>query len=184
MPEYSLSPPECWLDEHGSALYRYALSATRDSHQAEELVQDTLVTALQACARYNGQSAPRTWFIGILKNKLMDQFRRSARQVSLDEEEDDGDWAGAFNSRGFWADKPADWGNPDELLERSEFRELLSRCLALLPQRLSHLFWLREVRGEDSEFICKELEISPTNLWTMLHRGRMGLRKCLDKHWA
>lgn len=183
MAEHQLSPPELWLDEHGSALYRYALSATRDPHQAEELVQDTLVTALQARTRYSGESAPRTWFIGILKNKLMDQFRRSFKQVSLDDD-DDADWEKAFNKRGHWADKPAHWGNPDELLERSEFRDLLMRCLALLPTRLSHLFWLREVMGEDTEFICKEMAISPTNLWTMLHRGRMGLRKCLDKNWA
>ncbi|MBI5042073.1 MAG: hypothetical protein HZB57_13000, partial [Gammaproteobacteria bacterium] len=44
--------PERWLDEHGSALYRYALVRTRDEHKAEELVQETFLAALQARERF------------------------------------------------------------------------------------------------------------------------------------
>jgi RNA polymerase sigma-70 factor (ECF subfamily) len=37
---------------------------------------------------------------------------------------------------------------------------------------------------EDSEHICQELAITPTNLWTMLYRARLGLRQCLDRNWV
>jgi RNA polymerase sigma-70 factor (ECF subfamily) len=42
---------------------------------------------------------------------------------------------------------------------------------------------LREVVGTESEAICQEMDISPTNLWTMLYRSRMSLRLCLEKNW-
>jgi RNA polymerase sigma-70 factor (ECF subfamily) len=48
---------------------------------------------------------------------------------------------------------------------------------------LAHLFWLREVLEEDTKTICKDLAITPNNLWTMLHRARLGLRRCLDSTW-
>jgi RNA polymerase sigma-70 factor (ECF subfamily) len=62
--------------------------------------------------------------------------------------------------------------------------EILQRCLDALPPRLARLFMLREVMEEDSENICQELAITPTNLWTMLYRARLGLRQCLDRNWV
>jgi RNA polymerase sigma-70 factor (ECF subfamily) len=61
---------------------------------------------------------------------------------------------------------------------------LLHLCLARLPPKLANLFVLRELQEESTEKICKELSITPSNLWTMLYRARMGLRKCLDRNWV
>jgi RNA polymerase sigma-70 factor (ECF subfamily) len=77
--------PEQWLDEHGDVLYRYALLQFRDEHKAEEAVQETLVAALQSRDRFQGGSSVRTWLIGILKHKVLDQFRRESREAPLDE---------------------------------------------------------------------------------------------------
>jgi len=181
--------PEQWLADHGAALYRYALARTRDQHQAEEAVQETLLAALESRERFTGASSPRTWLIGILKHKLMDQFRRASRETTLDDPEDlgnldDGVIEDMFASDGHWRERPADWGDPREMLERDQFMAILQRCLDALSPRLARLFWLREVMEEDSETICQELAITPTNLWTMLHRGRLGLRRCLDRNWV
>lgn len=188
MTEHLLGAPDTWLDEHGAALYKYALLHSRDEHKAEEAVQETLVAALQARERYAGEASARTWLVGILKHKLMDMFRYEARMTTLDDrgeiEEGIGLDDGLFDAHGHWKDKPSDWGNPEEMLERGEFMTILQHCLETLPNRLSRLFMLREVMEEETENICKELAITPTNLWTMLHRARLGLRRCLDRNWV
>lgn len=181
-----LGAPDTWLDEHGAALYKYALLHTRDKHQAEEAVQETLLAALQARKHYAGGASPRTWLIGILKHKIMDLFRREAREGALDVGREIAEEAAleeGFAPDGHWSARVADWGDPALVLEGSQFLLILQRCLDALPPRLARLFMLREVMEEDSEKICKELAITPTNLWTMLHRGRLGLRRCLDRNW-
>jgi len=185
MPEQH--SPERWLDEHGAALYKYALVHTRDEHRAEEAVQETLLAALQALDRFTGRASVRTWLIGILKHKIMDMFRRDAREVALDEPDEVVEEAAMednFAPDGHWSTRLADWGDPVRALESSQFMAILQRCLDALPPRLARLFLLREVMEEDSENICKELAITPTNLWTMLHRSRLGLRQCLDRNWV
>ena len=186
----NMEDPATWLDHHGSALYRFALLRLRDAQKAEEVVQDTLVAALQARERFNGGASVRTWLIGILKHKIMDQFRHDAREaplqspdlVSADDElfvEED-----FFNSKGSWREKVSDWGNPEDSMERSQLIAILQRCLDALPKRLGRLFMMREVMEESTETICQEMETSPTNVWTMLYRARMGLRQCLDQNGA
>ena len=187
--EPALGSPDTWLDEHGAALYKYALMHTRDAHKAEEVVQETLLAALQACDRFSGAASARTWLIGILKHKIIDMFRHDAREQQLDEpnvpdDADDEHIESQFAADGHWHNRIADWGNPEELLERGQFMAVLQRCLDALPPRLARLFMLREVMEENTEHICRELAITSTNLWTMLYRARLGLRQCLDKNWV
>lgn len=189
MGEHTAGSPDAWLEEHGAALYKFALLHTRDEHRAEEAVQETLLAALQARDRFSGDAPVRTWLIGILKHKIMDMFRRDAREVQLEDPDDlesgeDPLAEEIFKPNGHWQNKPADWGNPEEMLERGQFMAILQRCLDALPPRLARLFMLREVMEEDTENICQELAITPTNLWTMLYRARLGLRQCLDRNWA
>lgn len=183
--EQTLSSPEQWLDLHGDALFRFALLRVRDTHLAEELVQETFCAALQAREKYSGRSSERTWLIGILKHKIIDSFRRMSRERP----HDDPDLHEAveeefFDSKGRWRVQPGDWNaSPDEALERREFWEVIHSCMARLPDRLRQVFALREVDGTDSSEICKVLGISSTNLWVMMHRARAQLRQCLETHW-
>lgn len=181
--------PELWLEQHGAALYRFALVRLRDPHKAEEAVQETLLAALEARERFAGQASVRTWLTGILKHKLLDQFRREAREAPLDEElvgdiPDEAGGEAMFAADGHWRERLADWGDPEDALRQNQFLLVLQRCLDLLPRRLARLFLLREVEEESSEDICRLLEITPANLWTMLHRTRLGLRQCLESNWA
>ena len=175
-----------WLTGHGAVLYRYALLQLRDPHKAEDMVQETLLAALQAQAGFSGGATLRTWLFGILKHKIIDQFRRDAREVSLDEPEvvADSDELDEdnFTAAGRWRNRPASWGNPEQMLANRQFWQIFQLCLDYLPQRQARLFMLREVMENSSEEICQEMNITPTNLWTMLHRGRLALRQCLEKN--
>ena len=184
MNENASSTADQWLAEHGAVLYRYALMHLRDSHRAEEVVQETLLAALQA--RFSGDASVRTWLFGILKHKIIDQFRRGAREVPLDQPQavadpDAGD-EDDFTEAGHWRNRPASWGNPEQMLESRQFWQILQLCLDYLPERQARLFMLREVMENSTKEICQELDITPTNLWTLLHRARLALRQCLEKH--
>ena len=183
MNENASSTADQWLAEHGAVLYRYALMHLRDSHRAEEVVQETLLAALQA--RFSGDASVRTWLFGILKHKIIDQFRRGAREVPLDQPQavadpDAGD-EDNFTEAGHWRNRPASWGNPEQMLESRQFWQILQLCLDYLPERQARLFMLREVMENSTKEICQELDITPTNLWTLLHRARLALRQCLEK---
>ncbi len=184
-----MGSPELWLDEHGDALYRYALLQFRDQHKAEEAVQETLVAALQSRDRFRGNASVRTWLIGILKHKVLDQFRREAREAPLDQEVlEDAEGAEmveqSFLDDGHWSADLGDWDQPEAALASGQFWEILQRCIDALPARQARLFLLRELFEEKTEKICKELSVTPTNLWTMLYRTRMAMRKCLDRNWV
>lgn len=172
-----------WLEAHGDALYAFALARVRDPDAAEDLVQETLLSALGSAEQFLGRSAERTWLIGILRHKLVDQLRRSLRERPVGDVAEDG-MAELFDDRGHWRACPSRWSaDPRELAESAEFREVLARCLARLPARMAQLFWLRESEGMETSELCEQLAVSPANLWTLLHRARCGLRRCLTLHW-
>lgn len=180
--------PDNWVDDHGNALYSYALVRLRDQHQAEEMVQETFLAALQSHERFSGRSSLRTWLIGILKHKILDQFRRDFREVPLDDLHETGEDSDivdtSFATDGHWGSLLADWGDPEQAMENDQFWVILQACLDRLPKAMARLFVLREVMEEGTEEICKDLAITPTNLWTTLYRARLGLRRCLDKNWV
>jgi RNA polymerase sigma-70 factor (ECF subfamily) len=185
----TISEPERWLDDHGSALYSFALLHLRDTHRAEDLVQETLLAALKASKNFNEDSSVRTWLIGILKHKIMDQFRRQTREGPASSSADDAFEAlekqqveNLFTDAGSWNIPITEWGNPEQDLFRNEFWKFIERCTAGLSPKMARLFILRDLWGLETEEVCKELDITPTNLWTTLHRARLGMRQCLEKN--
>jgi RNA polymerase sigma-70 factor (ECF subfamily) len=176
-----------WLTEHGDYLYRFALARLRNSDQAEDAVQETLLAAMQN-QTYAGKSAPRTWLIGILKHKIIDLVRLQLREQPMGDATED--LPGEPGMEDFfavdhrhWSEKPQNWGMPDGDLEQKQFLLVLQQCMDRLPKKLAAIFLLREIHESDNDEICKELNISATNAWVMLYRARMGLRKCMELHW-
>jgi RNA polymerase sigma-70 factor (ECF subfamily) len=180
------SDPARWLEAHGDALYAYAYTRLRTPALAEDMVQETLLAALGTESRFRGESSERTWLIGILKHKVLDHFRRAARERPLGEhyDEDTGHIAGYFDESGHWAHELGSWVEPERALEQEQFRAALSACLERLPERLRTLYALRELDGLETDELMKILNISSrNNLWVMLSRARLQLRQCLESNW-
>lgn len=177
--------PQTWLEEHGDALYRYALLRVHHETEAEDLVQETFLAALKNRQNFSQQSATRTWLIGILKHKIIDLTRRQFRELPLDENESTTDdlLDDFFNEKGHWISPPTAWQCPEKSLENTHFWQILHHCIQYLPPKFAYLFTLKELNDVNNEKICKELELSTTNLWVMLFRTRLQLRQCLEIHW-
>ena len=174
------------FETHRGYLLRVARLQLRNDELAEDIVQDTLVAALQAAAGFSGKSSVKTWLTGILKHKIVDEIRRKTAAPSfapLAEESQIDDFDALFDETGHWDNPPADWGSPEGALERREFFDILDFCLEKLPPNTARVFMMREVMELDTAEICKELAITATNLWVIMYRARMSLRECLEKNW-
>lgn len=172
--------PARWVDEYGDFLYRYALSRLRDAEAAEDVVQDTFVSGIQALDRYAGKGTERAWLLGILKRKIVDHVRSRTRTGLQSEEASDELSASLFNHKGSWQADPRFLGSqPDAAILRQEFWQIFRDCLKHLPQRQADVFVLRELEGLNGEEVCKEMELSPSNLWVMLYRARLRLSSCI-----
>ncbi|HMS41745.1 MAG TPA: sigma-70 family RNA polymerase sigma factor [Pyrinomonadaceae bacterium] len=180
-----------WVERHGDYLFAFALSRVRDEFLAEDLVQETLLAAMQTRQNFQEKSSEKTWLCGILKHKIIDHFRKSCRETELtDEEADMSSYDYLFRDEGVWKGhwttqaRPIVWNeNPEKCLEHTEFRGILSHCLGELPERVANCFTMREIDGFDSAEICMILGISPNNFWVMMHRARLHLRRCIDFNW-
>ena len=170
-----------WLAEHGDYLFRMARRQLHSDELAEDAVQETLLAALAAQARYAGDASPRTWLTGILKHKIVDQIRRQMREVEIPRDQDGEEAVDSlFKQDGHWAEPIRPWGNPDSEAELSQLRRALDGCADRLKPAMAQVFSLREVAGMETAEICKELGISPTNCWVLLHRARLFMRQCLE----
>ena len=181
-----------WLGRHGDYLYRYALMRVRNTAAAEDLLQETLLAAMGSYQAHEGRSSERTWLVGIMKHKVVDYFRRLARTSEFQMSTEDGggddlDWFESEGTwRGHWREDQAPISWPVEavrLLESREFWQILDRGLAQLSPQMAIAFTLREIDGLSSEEICEVLDVTPNNLWVILHRGRAKLRHFLEAEW-
>ena len=175
---------DLWVDRYGDLMYRYTLVRVKNTDTAEEIVQATFFAALQSQDRFEGRSTEKSWLFGILKHKIMDHFRQAHRERSLDLLPEDDPDPCTFDSTGHWNQMPKSWGmTPDQAAENRQLQEALKTCMDRLSDKFRQVFVLKEIEGLDTQNICNEFNIKPTNLWVILHRTRNQLKKCLETHW-
>ncbi len=174
--------PGKWVENYADALYAYTMARVNDMQQAEDIVQNTFLSAWKARDTYKGQASEKNWLYAILKNKIVDHYRtQSSSRITLatGEEEiyfEDGHWSEAT--------APKDWGvNLGQPVETKEFYSILDKCRQKLKDIQQSVFVMKYMEDISSEEICKQLNISPSNYWVLIHRAKLHLRKCLEKNW-
>lgn len=176
--------PERWVEEYGDYLYRYAWSRLRDNAAAEEVVQETFLAGIRFQDRYTGEGAERAWLLGILKRKIVDYVRMRNRYDRDSSYEDTNDPAAQlFDQNGRWKQDVFGSGAPDEEVESKEIWGVVKNCLQQIPKGQADVFVLSVMEEMDTEQICDELGITPSNLWVRLHRARLALAKCVGARW-
>lgn len=185
---------ERWLVEHGDVLWRFVLGRVRSPVAAEDIVQETLLAAMQSVERFEGASSERTWLLGIAVHKIGDYLRKRARTTHRGGGGRDDESAcgcevcrALFSGKGMWQTLPGEWDRAGlgeaaaaDGSEKHERRRALVRCIDALPEGQRDAMWMRDVLGVPSEEVCKALGLTATNLWTRLHRARSAVRSCLE----
>jgi RNA polymerase sigma-70 factor (ECF subfamily) len=168
-------------------LLKFARLQLRNEAWAEDAVSETVLAALAKPQSFGNRSQLKTWLVGILKHKVIDALRHHHREISVGDDSDDAQAdpldSIAFQANGHFVEQPADWGNPEQQTSSQQFFDILEACASKLPATQGRLFLMREWLELSSEEICKELQLTPTNLYVQLHRARLRLRECLELNW-
>lgn len=175
--------PDNWVGQYADALFAYAMVRVNDVQQAEDIVQNTFLSAWKARDTYKGQASEKNWLYAILKNKIIDHFRKQAgRHEPIGNGEEDA----YFDEGGHWTTGagPKEWNiNTEQPGETKEFYSVLERCKQKLKDIQQSVFVMKYMEDTDADEICKVLGITPSNYWVLIHRAKLHLRKCLEKNW-
>jgi RNA polymerase sigma-70 factor (ECF subfamily) len=165
------------------AMLRVARAHVRTHASAEEVVQEAWLGVLRSLDGFEGRSQLRTWVFRILLHTARRRGGIEARDLDRGPTVDPDRFRDADDPSypGHWRDgaAPADWG-PEPALLAAEFRAVLGRALAELPERQRAVVELRDVHGLDAEEVCELLSLTPANQRVLLHRGRARLRAVLE----
>ena len=165
------------------AMLRVARAHVRTDATAEEIVQEAWLGVVRALPGFEGRAMLRTWVFRILVNVARRRGRLEARAfVELEGPTVDPD---RFRDEddpypGHWREDaaPAAW-EPEPALLAAEFRAVLGRALAELPERQRAVVELRDVHGLEPTEVCELLDLTLGNQRVLLHRGRARLREAL-----
>jgi RNA polymerase sigma-70 factor (ECF subfamily) len=151
---------------------------------AQDLVQDTFIAAFQAFPSFKNESEPLTWLHAILHRKIADFYRQYFKKqtVAFLEKEH----PVFFQSNEHWTPEQSElrWNTDDShLLDNEEFSLTLKDCLNKLPNMWQAIMSLKFLEEKDSKQICKDLGISQSNFWQIVHRAKLNLRSCLAQNW-
>jgi RNA polymerase sigma-70 factor (TIGR02943 family) len=186
--------PAKWVERYSDYLFSFAMTRLRREDIAEDMVQETFLAAWNGRANFQSNASEKTWLTSIVKNKIVDYYRKSSTRNELNVFDKDApdDFMNHFfekegNYVGHWSNdsSPKDWKKDLHApLEAEEFRKILQGCLGKLPERTRAVFVMKLIDDEESETICKELNITPSNYWILMHRAKLQLRECMEKNWA
>jgi len=172
-------------------MLRFADLQLRDSHAAEDVVQESIEAALKHADTFAGEATLKTWVFAILKNKIIDYVRQRDRTVAMSSLVEEGEDAQEkmdelFNSRGFWKEgtRPVGWPDPEQSMASRQFWVVFEICLDRLPQQTARVFMMREFLGFETGEICDKAGLTISNCHVVLHRARMRLRECLETGWG
>jgi len=161
-----------------------------NSSTAEDLVQDTFFSAIRAKDTFKGDSSEKTWLVAILKNKIIDHYRKkdilknTTQYIGEAQEDFSKHFFDASNGHWLRDAAPHVWpGSADASMNEDEFNRTLHACIHKMPQRLVPVFMAKFIDNEDSEETCKVHNITPSNYWVIIHRAKVLMRSCLEKNW-
>lgn len=139
------------------AVYALALSLLGDSHEAQDVAQDTFVKVWESAPSYRSEGSPMAWLLTVARNLARSRLRRSSRQAELDEEE--------------WNAIPA-----DAPAVAPEDRAVLQEALFRLGAEERKVVLLHAVTGLKHREIAQLLGLPLSTVLSKYHRGLKKLK--------
>lgn len=181
-----------WVNLYADDLYAWAAMKTGDKEAAKDLLQDTYLSALKGMGAFEGRSSPKTWLFRILNNKIVDYFRQQRRAATQPLDNDDVRRAttltdNLFAEEGHWRPQPYSdqWtaASTANLMDDAEFVSILQACMGRLPGKWRFLLHNKYLSEQSADQICQECGLTKSNYWQILHRAKLAMKVCLEKHW-
>ncbi len=161
-------------------IYALAFNMTRNQMDAQDVVQEVLLSIYRKIDTFQGKSAFSSWVYRITLNASYMKLRNRKKEqyVSLDE------FMPAFNNAGFQSEKITDWSeNTESLLFSNETKGIIEKAVDQLPEKEKVVFILRDVDGLSTEKVGEILELTIPAVKSRLHRARLFLRKKLSTYF-
>jgi RNA polymerase sigma-70 factor (ECF subfamily) len=180
---------EDWIRQYGDGLFSWAFHKTSSKETAEDLVQETLLSAFYSFDTFENRSNPKTWLFSILNNKIIDYYRKAAKSFSsIDsqiEKESFQATDSLFDNNQNWTLGGFEdvWEKGQNLLDDPEFIKIFDECLKDLPEKWNLAVLAKYRLEKGASEICQELDISASNYWQIIHRSKLLLKKCIEVHW-
>lgn len=148
---------------------------------AEDALQEALLSAFRHIDQFAGQARLSTWLHRIVVNVVLMRMRsrKSRPETSIE------DLLPRFVEDGHWADRiGGSEESSDVLLERAETRRTVRRCIAQLPEAYRVVITLRDIDELDTDESATLLGITPNAVKIRLHRARQALRTLIERAMA
>jgi RNA polymerase sigma-70 factor (ECF subfamily) len=171
-----------FVDANSANVYNLALKLLGDEHEAEDVLQETFLSAFRAIDRFEGRSKLSTWLYRIAYNASLMHMRKRGRMTtfSLDRPFGDEELEGESLT---W--HLVDWSAvPDDQLLTAEARQEMDRAIGDLPESLRSTFVLRDIQGLSGAETAEVLGITVQAVKNRLHRARLRLRSQLSSYFA
>ena len=171
-----------FVDSNSANVYNLALKLLGDEQEAEDVLQETFLSAFRAIDRFEGRSKLSTWLYRITYNASLMHLRKRERMTtfSLDRPFGDGETAEESSARHL-----VDWSTvPDDQLLTAEARQEMEQAIAGLPESLRATFVLRDIQGLSGAETAEVLGITVQAVKNRLHRARLKLRSRLSSYFV
>jgi RNA polymerase sigma-70 factor (ECF subfamily) len=155
---------------HSRALYQTALRVLGSPEDAEEALQEGLLSAYRNLSRFERRSRFSTWLTRIVINAALMRRRSARARPTVSLEDSVPDWETSLAER--FADEAM---NPEQLYAGTELLERIRRKLTEISPLLRAAFWLREIEGLSAAEAAQVLGISRDTLKARLWRARQEL---------
>lgn len=157
------------LERHAPRVARFAGRMCQDPHEAEDVMQDTLLAAVRTLPGFRGDSSVSTWLFAIARSYCIKKRRRGRSVTRADASFDDETSA---EIRGLGDALPP----ADERLGDRELAQTLDRAIAHLPTAQREVLLLRDVEGLTAPEVASVLGLGVDAVKSRLHRARLAVR--------
>ena len=169
-----------WIKIYSDTFFNYVHKRVHDKAIVKDILQETFISAWKNSQGFKREADEKTWLFAILKNKLIDYYRTQAKLKT-----DIPDNSYFFDDEDHWTEKggPKQWPDASAALNKKEFYAILEQCKSKMNAVQQAAFTMKYIDEQESDFICKVLQITTSNYWVIVHRCKLNLRHCLEKNW-
>jgi len=165
---------EMLIEAYQKKIFNLAFRMIGNYDDAGDLAQEALIRIFKSISNFKEQSSLSTWIYRITTNVCLDEIRKKKNRkvLSLDEEihAEDGDM-----QRQIMSDDPL----PDELMEKEEFRQIISSAIESLPEDQKLVITLRDIQGLSYDEIARVLDCPAGTVKSRINRARFALKNVL-----